>query len=245
MKRKNRILLPLLAFIATIITPANAQLAQNTGSSPVARHKSGNTGLPLVQVKATAGNSDYFAIMLSGDGGWSKFDRGVCAQLAANGVPALGLNCLRYIRKAKTPEQMTTDLTRLIQLGEQEFGRQKVILIGYSCGANLVPFAYNRLGEDLKAKVQYLALLSPEDMADFEFHLYNRIYPNPAKEQPVKPELEKMRSKPTLFLYGEQEKHAWCSDLMEGVFCLRKLPGGHHFGQNTAGVAAAILAFKV
>ncbi|HRI60603.1 MAG TPA: AcvB/VirJ family lysyl-phosphatidylglycerol hydrolase, partial [Saprospiraceae bacterium] len=203
------------------------------------------SGLPVVRIKASAGQSDYFAIMFSGDGGWSKFDQGVCDEMANHGVSTLGLNCLKYIRHTKTPEQMTTDLSRLIEWGKTEFGKQKVILIGYSCGANLTPFAYNRLNDSIKAKVQYVALLSPEKMADFRFHFYNWANSNSHKAQPVKPELEKMRNKPALFIYGEEENNAWCSDLMNGMFQLKKLPGGHHFNQDTRSVAAEILHFNL
>ena len=201
--------------------------------------------LPVTRVHAVSGWSDCFAIMFSGDGGWSNFDQGVTSQLAANGISTLGLNSLKYIWNKKTPEQITSDLGRLIGRGEAEFDKPKVILIGYSCGANLVPFAYNRLNDSLKAKVQSIVLLSPEPMADFEFHFYNWANKSSSKAQPVKPELEKMRNVPTLFIYGSEENNSWCADLMNGMFRLKKLPGGHHFGQDTGRVAGEILRFRI
>lgn len=239
--RFKTLCLPLFAFLAHPAVPAHAQNNPPTELAVLPDV----SAMPVIHINSTGGESDCFAIMWSGDGGWSSFDQRVTARLAANGVPVLGLNSLRYIWKAKTPESLTSDLTRLIGRGEAEFGKQKVILIGYSCGANLIPFAYNRLNDSLKAKVQYIALLSPEEKADFEFHYYNWANKNSAAAHQVKPELEKMRNKPTLFIYGEDENNAWCADLMSGMFQLRKLPGGHHFDQDTDAIAEEILRFKL
>ena len=230
----------MLGFLLGHLAAAAAQPHPKNNSHTAATERR----LPLVYVPATAGNSDCFVILFSGDGGWSGFDQNLCRQMAAQGVSVLGLNSLKYLRTTKTPEQITADLLRLIQLGEARFGKQKVILVGYSCGANLIPFALNRLNETLKERVQYVALLSPEDKADFKFHLYNWIDKNSPRAQLVRPELEKMRPIPTLFIYGDQEDHRWCTDLIDGSFELKTLPGGHHFGHNEALVAAKILGFN-
>ena len=70
--------------------------------------------LPLVEIAATGPPRDHFAIMLSGDGGWAGLDREVAAVLAANGVPVVGWDSLRYFWKSRTPEGAARDLGRVI-----------------------------------------------------------------------------------------------------------------------------------
>jgi type IV secretory pathway VirJ component len=48
------------------------------------------------------------------------------------------------------------------------FAKEKLILIGYSFGAEVLPFVVNRLPEELRAKVQLLVFLGPSATAQFE-----------------------------------------------------------------------------
>ncbi len=200
-------------------------------------------GLHVIQPNPNSSPSNYFAVLMSGDGGWRNFDQHISAELASKGVPVLGINSLHYLRKQKSPERAAADITRLIEQGCSRFGKQQVILIGYSCGANIIPFAYNRMNADTKGKVSYLALLSPEEKADFKFHFYNWMNANSAKARAVKPELLQLQDKPALFLFGSKEKKDWCQDLMADPFHLQTLPGGHHFGNDTARVTDEIVHF--
>ena len=200
--------------------------------------------LPVKNIPITGDQSEYFAVVMTGDGGWSRFTQAMCNTLAAHGIPVWGLNSLKYLHKAKTPEQLSADLARMIRMGEAATGKDKIILIGYSCGANLVPFAYNRLDDSLKAKVQFLALLSPDGMADFKFHLYNWVEHNSPAALSVKPEIEQLRGKPVLFIYGERENYSWCGDLIREQFNLKTIPGGHRFYRQKAGVTDELLHFQ-
>lgn len=63
--------LPLLALLALPALPARAQ-----SDSPVDLAILPNiSGLPVTRINATGGESNCFAIMWSGDGGWSRFDQ--------------------------------------------------------------------------------------------------------------------------------------------------------------------------
>jgi len=234
-----------LLLTAAVATPVRAQKAPAAAKSVTTVSVKKNLNkLPVVRISDAGRQSDYFAVLLSGDGGWSKFDQRLCEHLAANGLPVLGLNSLKYIRKTKTPEQLTADLKRMMAKGEADFGNRGVILIGYSCGANLIPFAYNRLEDSLKQKVQNIVLLSPEDKADFRFHWYNWLNRNSPKVRLVRPEIEHLSEIPVLVIYGDREKYDWCADLLQDRFSKKILPGGHHYGWNEWAVASEILRFK-
>src|SRR5215472_19176949 len=70
--------------------------------------------LPVQEVHAS-GNANEFALLLTGDGGWAGLDQELAARLAASGVPTVGLNSLKYFWSARTPEETTRDVARLIR----------------------------------------------------------------------------------------------------------------------------------
>ena len=41
-------------------------------------------------------SADYFAVIISGDGGWASIDRQIGNDLADKGVQVVGLNALKY-----------------------------------------------------------------------------------------------------------------------------------------------------
>ncbi|HYM26631.1 MAG TPA: AcvB/VirJ family lysyl-phosphatidylglycerol hydrolase, partial [Steroidobacteraceae bacterium] len=60
--------------------------------------------LPVQEVHA-GGNGKDFALLLTGDGGWAGLDQELAARLAAQGVPTVGLNSLKYFWTERTPDQ--------------------------------------------------------------------------------------------------------------------------------------------
>src|ERR1700733_8386245 len=102
--------------------------------------------LPLVEVPSTGtGNDDVFAVLLSGDGGWAGIDKNVARSLAERGIPVVGWDTLRYFWTARTPAGLARDLDRTLAYYAVAWQRPHVLLIGYSQGADVLPFAVNRL----------------------------------------------------------------------------------------------------
>ncbi len=46
--------------------------------------------LPLLELPVTSNSSDTFAILLSGDDGWSALDKAVAGELNAHGIAVVG-----------------------------------------------------------------------------------------------------------------------------------------------------------
>ena len=65
-----------------------------------------------------------------------------------------------------------------------------VVLIGYSRGADVMPFMANRLPADLLAKTPLVALLGLEKSVNFEIHPSDLFDMKHKNESPVRPELE-------------------------------------------------------
>ena len=198
--------------------------------------------LPIVVVAAQAAPpSDTFAIMLSGDGGWAGLDKDVAEALAANGIPVVGLDSLRYFWSARTPEGLAADLDRMIQYYLKQLGKQRVMLLGYSQGADVLPFAVNRLSGATRSHVALTAVMGMSEHALFEFHMSSWISDDNSGPATL-PEIERITGMPVLCIYGEQESDSLCPKLDPRKVTVVKLKGGHHFDGNYAGLARTILA---
>ena len=94
------------------------------------------------------------------------------------------------------------------------WNKRRAILIGYSLGADVLPFMASRLSADLIPKVNRIVLLGPSHTADFEFHLTEWLGEYSHKtDLPVLPEVQKLRGKDILCLQGEEEGDSLCADL--------------------------------
>ena len=118
-----------------------------------------------------------------------------------------------------------------------------VVLIGYSFGADILPFAYNRLPEDLRSKVILLSLLAPSRAATFEIEIFEWLGAKSDDGLPLEPEVRKIEPGKLQCFYGEEEaEESLCTlDLMRQAETIKR-PGSHHFDENYQPIADAILA---
>jgi type IV secretory pathway VirJ component len=201
------------------------------------------SGLPLVELPASDGARDAIAVIVSGDGGWASIDRDIGGRLAARGVGVIGLNSLRYFWTRRTPEGAAADLARIVRHYTAAWHARRVLLVGYSRGADVLPFMVNRLPSDVRSHVALLALLGPGRSVDFQFHLSDWIADaDRASALPVRPEVERLRGIPVLCVYGETESDSVCPGLEPGRATVLRQPGGHHFGGDYEAIVSRILA---
>jgi type IV secretory pathway VirJ component len=199
-------------------------------------------GLPLVEIPAAAGTaSDTFAILLSGDGGWAGLDKEVAAALAARGIAVVGFDSLRYFWSKRTPQGLADDLDRVLRHYSAHWQRQHALLIGYSQGADVLPFALNRLPATSRGLVARTVLMGLGQKAAWEFHVANWLGSN-RDAVPILPEARRLDGRATLCLYGEDEDDSLCPALPAGSVTARQLPGGHHFDGAYDKLADMILA---
>jgi type IV secretory pathway VirJ component len=196
--------------------------------------------LPLVEVPAKQPAGDLLAVMVSGDGGWAGIDHDVANVLASKGVPVVGLNSLQYFWSARTPDGAAADLQRIARHYLGAWGKQQLLLVGYSLGADVLPFMAGRLPPDLLGRVRLIALLGPSRMTSFEFHLTDWLGGSGGGDRPVLPEVAKLRGRPLLCLYGQEEKDSLCTEI-GGLGKAVALEGSHHFGGDYAALADRIL----
>lgn len=199
--------------------------------------------LPLVEVPARAPGTKL-AVLLTGDGGWVAIDKELAAALADAGVAVVGLDSLRYFWKRRTPEETARDVARILERYGAAWGREEVLLVGYSRGADLVPFVAARLPPALRARVRLVAMLGPATFAEFEVHAVD-LFSSPRRAAALSTE-EAVRATlgafPVVCVHGAKEKDSLCPRLadlpwVKGLL----LPGGHHFGLDYRVLAARVL----
>jgi type IV secretory pathway VirJ component len=196
--------------------------------------------LSLTEVPTLSAHSDTMAIILTGDGGWAGLDKGLAAEMAARGIPSVGWSSLRYYWTPRTPEGAAADLARIIRHYMSAWSVKRVILVGYSFGADVLPFLVNRLPPSLLAHVRCVSLLGLSETADFEFHVADWIGHRGSSQHLTVPEVERM-TVPALCVRGASENDSACSRFKRASIISVQVGQGHHFSSDYAQLVDVIL----
>ena len=196
--------------------------------------------LPLIEVPATRAGSDTLVVFVSGDGGWATIDKSITKVLADRGMPVIGLNALQYFWTKRTPDTAARDLQTVVQTYLQRWNKQRIIFIGYSRGADVLPAMISRLPNDLKSRTALVALLGPSPKVEFEFHVTDWVHDS-SKGLPVAPEVDKLAPQRVLCLWGQDDKDSLCPELGGSNIDKVMLKGAHHFDGGYDKLANIIL----
>lgn len=229
-----------LAQLKAVYASLNAKQAVVVQAPPAAV-----SDLPVVEVaalgqSALGRDADTMVILISGDGGWAGIDRDVATALSKRGVPVVGIDSLRYFWSTRTPASTAKDVERLMQFYMARWKKSKVILIGYSQGADVLPFVTSRLSGKALASVPLVAMVGLGKKADFQFHLTNWVS-SVNDGLPIPPEVAKLPAGLAMCIYGSEETDSACPSLDASRVRLLKLTGGHHFDGNYERLAGLIL----
>lgn len=231
-KFRHMIFLPLCMLVAGMAEKGSTAAALPTEPDlPVTEVKASNESLPLI-------------LYLSGDGGYNTFSQGLVNKLSGKGYGVLILDARKYFWKAKTPQQLASDMTSLLTKYLRNRRAQQVIVMGYSFGASVVPFMLNRLPADLTNKVKAAVCISPGRFADFEVTfstLVNNSQGN--KAYPVVEESRKLSPLPIHFLFGRGEDVQTTRFFVDAGMSVVILPGNHDYGNDIDALSRKVLAF--
>jgi type IV secretory pathway VirJ component len=180
--------------------------------------RAANQPLPVVKVAAPSGSHGPLLLVLTGDGDWTGFMKELSDIAAAHGAPVLGLKMRSYLSTPKKPDQVAADLEPVVRAQLKQWGRDEIVIIGYSRGADTAPFIVNRWPSDLRGRVHALGLIGLSDNASFEFHWEDlAIDVSRPTDIPTRPELEKLGGLSILCFRGEDEQKSACARPVAGM----------------------------
>ncbi len=184
-----------------------------------------------------------FVLYLSGDGGFNSFSTNLCAALSKAGYSTTAVNSRSYFWNQKTPNQTAQDVTAY--LNQQLPGRknQQLVLVGYSFGADVLPFIVNKLPESLKKNLISVILLAPSTSTDFEVHLSDLLGSGAKRNMDVVAETNRMNLPKTTTIFGSDDTGFPVQEIKLKNYRNEVLPGGHHFEGNPDNVVKTMLKY--
>jgi type IV secretory pathway VirJ component len=196
---------------------------------------------PVVEVPADSGHT--VALLLTGDGGWARGDRALARELVRGGVAVLALDTRAYLRAARrTPDGTARDAAQILEHYAALWHRDRLVLVGYSRGADLAPFLVSRWPAELRSRLALLALVGFADHANFEFHWQDLVHDGRrTSDLPTRPELERIRGTRVLCVYATDEKDSLCPSLDPSLARIGHILGGHVLDDSTGAAAGALV----
>lgn len=194
-----------------------------------AREMHPTKNLHTIESRST-GKSDYYVILLTGNGGWQNLVQSITHYLNKKNLSVLAINTKKYLWSEKDPAQIGCDLETLIDRYNNKWGKKKVVIIGFSMGAEVLPFAVNCMEDKYMNELTDLILIGPWQKATFKVRLMDYFF-EVNKGTELYPELLKIKTKKA-YIICDDKQLSICRKDLEGVIDYDLLRGGHHFGGN-------------
>lgn len=184
--------------------------------------------------KATAPAQNRYGFIISGDGLSTPLANALGHRLAAKGITSARVRAISYFWSKRSPQTLSRDLERQLRRRLTRFPKDRFLLIGYSFGAGTLPFAVNRLPQDLINRIDGVAVLATPESADFEFFFRSWFHKSTQNARLVGPELNTLSKKlPVLYLRGESDFMGPSETITPSdTLTLLTLPGGHMFKKD-------------
>jgi type IV secretory pathway VirJ component len=196
--------------------------------------------LPIQEWPSSAQNKPL-VFYLSGDGGMNSFSTSLCETLNKKGFDVSALNSKTYFWDKKTPEQTASDVAKYIAAKLNGRKNQQVVLIGYSFGADVLPFVLNRLPATINQKILVSFIMASSGNTDFEIHWADIFGHGKKRSMDVVSEINKINNDRIVILNGSDEEDLNLSKITLKKYTHEVIPGGHHFEGNIDEIVKVIL----
>jgi len=232
-------------FVRTTSMMTAAILLASASGAASSSWESAAPPLPLTPI-APARAGTRIVVLITGEAGRSDFESALGRELADSGSGVLILDAKVYLSTAKSPARAASEVEEAVRRYAKVWNRPRIVLVGYSRGADIAPFIANRLSADLKAQVDGVVLLAPAGRASFELTLRETVTKRPrTTDLPVMPELERLRGTTLLCAYGRQEMGAFCSRVDSTLMHVVVRGGGHKLAQSDGKSIAKLIRERV
>lgn len=200
-----------------------------------------NDKLPIQEWRSSMQNRP-FIFYISGDGGMNSFSTSLCESLNKKGYEISALNAKTYFWDKKTPEQTASDVSNYLAKKLSGRKNQQVVLIGYSFGADVLPFVINRLPPSLNEKLRVSFIMASSGNTDFEIHWADIFGKGKKRSMDVVSEINRIRpADKIVILNGSDEQDLDLSKITLKKYTHEVIPGGHHFEGNIDEIVKVIL----
>jgi len=168
-----------------------APSAGNSAATPNPGATTNNASTTTTPANSQQANNGALVLVVSDISGWTAREQALAEALTQQGASVVGFDWLRYLWAGRSAEQGQIYLERTIRhyLGVRQ--RDRIRLVGIGAGGGALPVLVNRLSEDVKPRIQSVALLYPATDAYIATPLPGWSN-QPLSHVVVRPELEKL-----------------------------------------------------
>ncbi|MCX8279346.1 virulence factor family protein [Phyllobacterium sp. 0TCS1.6C] len=195
----------------------------------IAREDASAGALPTIDIPAKDGQAKYLALFFSGDGGWRDIDKSVGDIIAGKSVHVVGVDSLRYYWSLRKPEGIAKDIAHMVAKADPG-GRLPVVLLGYSFGANTLPFAWPYLPKRLQDRTAMIGLIGTEKTTPFQVSV--GAWLGLGGDSDVAPAIARLPASKALCVYGSEEDDTACNDPALAAVEKIELAGDHHYDEK-------------
>ncbi|MEO6813280.1 MAG: AcvB/VirJ family lysyl-phosphatidylglycerol hydrolase [Ginsengibacter sp.] len=197
---------------------------------------------PVKEWTASAHNKPLI-FYISGDGGFNKFSTSLCQSLNDKGFDVVALNAKSYFWDKKTPVQTAIDIDNYLNKKIAGRQNQQIAFIGYSFGADVLPFILNRVSKYIHDKVLVSVIMGSSGSTDFEIHFSDMFSSSKKRSMDVISEINKITDGKLIILSGGDDQDLNLKKITYQKYTSEVIPGGHHFDGDTGEVARIILKY--
>ncbi|MEO6868014.1 MAG: AcvB/VirJ family lysyl-phosphatidylglycerol hydrolase, partial [Ginsengibacter sp.] len=130
-------------------------------------------------------------------------------------------------------------------LSKKLIGRanRKIVLMGYSFGADVLPFVLSRLPKNILDVVEASFIMASSGSTDFEIHWMDMFGSNKKRSMDVVEEINKITNQKIVIINGSDDNDFEVNRIRLKKYTLIVLPGGHHFDGDTNEIVEKIIKY--
>jgi type IV secretory pathway VirJ component len=149
----------------------------------------------------------------------------------------VGWNTARDFLRKRPPPEVAGDLSRVMRSYSRRWHRPRVLLLGYSFGADVLPLTFHQLPRRERERVQAMVLLGFWSEAEFRFTPGSWAgRPGATRSYPTLPAVSALGNLPVLCIGGERDTRSACAAISAPNLRVATVPAGHSLSAHAGEV---------
>jgi type IV secretory pathway VirJ component len=173
------------------------------------------------------GSGKTLFFILSGDGGFSNFSQDLSTSLNKLGNDVILLNSKSYFSDKRDVKTVADDL--LYTILKSYPNGIKINFLGYSFGADVLPFISSYLSPNLLAQINAIFLLAPSESTDFRVHYSDMLGLHITRGMDVVKAVNELNILKIYIISSAENLPVGYKKIKRDKFYIIYLEGGHKF----------------